>query len=186
MWGAVVVIVAAGVAAYSNSLHGPFVFDDPLDSQNPSIRSLRRLEVLLPVERLDYYRPVLNLSLALCYGVGGLHVFLSCVEPGDPSGGRVDAFRLGAPDPAAVSPKTTISVRRPRPWLVAALLWMLHPLQTESVTYVVQRCEAMFGLFCLLSLYCVCARRRLAACVAVVWLCSGGLPLGWAARKRWR
>lgn len=38
---------------------------------------------------------------------------------------------------------------------VAALLWMLHPLQTESVTYVVQRCEAMFGLFCLLSLYCV-------------------------------
>ena len=32
---------------------------------------------------------------------------------------------------------------------------MLHPLQTESVTYVIQRCEAMAGLFCLLSLYCV-------------------------------
>ena len=32
---------------------------------------------------------------------------------------------------------------------------MLHPLQTEAVTYVVQRTEALVGLFYLLVLYCV-------------------------------
>ena len=36
----------------------------------------------------------------------------------------------------------------------AALLWTLHPLQTESVTYVIQRAESLMGLFYLLTLYC--------------------------------
>jgi tetratricopeptide (TPR) repeat protein len=36
-----------------------------------------------------------------------------------------------------------------------ALLWSLHPLQTESVTYIIQRAESMMGLFYLLTLYCL-------------------------------
>ena len=66
-WAVLAAIVLAGAAAYSNSLHGAFVFDDPFSiADNESIRSLRRLdEVLLPVAELDYYRPVLNLSLAV-------------------------------------------------------------------------------------------------------------------------
>ena len=39
--------------------------------------------------------------------------------------------------------------------LAAALLWMIHPLQTESVTYIIQRTEALMGLFYLFTLYCV-------------------------------
>jgi Flp pilus assembly protein TadD len=35
-----------------------------------------------------------------------------------------------------------------------AALWMLHPLQTESVTYIIQRAESLMGLFYLLTLYC--------------------------------
>ena len=38
--------------------------------------------------------------------------------------------------------------------LAVALLWTLHPLQTEAVTYVVQRVESLMGLFYLLTLYC--------------------------------
>jgi Tfp pilus assembly protein PilF len=38
--------------------------------------------------------------------------------------------------------------------LAVALLWLVHPLQTESVTYVVQRGEALMGLWFLLTLYC--------------------------------
>jgi tetratricopeptide (TPR) repeat protein len=38
--------------------------------------------------------------------------------------------------------------------LAVALLWIVHPLQTESVTYVVQRAESLMGLFYLLTLYC--------------------------------
>src|SRR4029077_15512000 len=38
--------------------------------------------------------------------------------------------------------------------LAVALLWTVHPLQTESVTYIVQRAESLMGLFYLLTLYC--------------------------------
>ena len=39
--------------------------------------------------------------------------------------------------------------------LAVAVLWAVHPLQTESVTYIVQRAESLCGLFYLLTLYCV-------------------------------
>jgi tetratricopeptide (TPR) repeat protein len=44
----------------------------------------------------------------------------------------------------------------------ASLLWAVHPLQTEAVTYVVQRAESLMGLFYLLTLYCFvhCAGPR--------------------------
>ena len=157
-WGAVAVIVAAGLAAYSNSLQGPFLFDDaPSITKNKSICSVWRLDrVLMPVESLDYYRPVLNLSLALCYGIGGLDVV------------PYHVFNLGIHLAAALTlfgliRRTLLLFPQDHPLreasttlgLVVSLLWMLHPLQTESVTYVIQRCEAMAGLFCLLSLYCV-------------------------------
>ncbi len=35
-----------------------------------------------------------------------------------------------------------------------ALIWTMHPLQTESVTYVIQRAESLMGLFYLLTVYC--------------------------------
>ncbi len=35
-----------------------------------------------------------------------------------------------------------------------ALLWIVHPLQTESVTCIAQRTESLMGLFYLLTLYC--------------------------------
>ncbi len=37
--------------------------------------------------------------------------------------------------------------------LAAALVWTLHPLQTASVTYIIQRAESLMGLFFLLTLY---------------------------------
>ena len=42
------------------------------------------------------------------------------------------------------------------PWLAmaVAVIWLVHPLQTESVTYIIQRAESLMGLFFLLTLYC--------------------------------
>jgi protein O-mannosyl-transferase len=37
--------------------------------------------------------------------------------------------------------------------LGAAVIWIVHPLQTEAVTYISQRCESLMGLFYLLTLY---------------------------------
>ena len=36
-----------------------------------------------------------------------------------------------------------------------SLIWAVHPLQTESVTYVVQRAESLMALCYLLTLYAV-------------------------------
>ena len=35
-----------------------------------------------------------------------------------------------------------------------AALWAVHPLETQAVTYIYQRIEAMMGMFALASLYC--------------------------------
>ena len=157
-WAAMALIAVAGVAAYSNSLHGPFIFDDRLSiAENPTIRSLWRLgDVLLPSSRLHLYRPTMNLSLAVCYAIGGLdvaayhvlnlaiHILAALVLFG------VTRRTLLLPALAARFGAASTGLA-----LAVSLLWMLHPLQTESVTYVVQRCEALMGLFCLLSVYCV-------------------------------
>ena len=37
--------------------------------------------------------------------------------------------------------------------LAVALLWVLHPLNTEAVDYLTQRTESMMALFYLLTLY---------------------------------
>jgi tetratricopeptide (TPR) repeat protein len=46
---------------------------------------------------------------------------------------------------------------RAAPWLAltTAVIWVVHPLQTQSVTYLIQRGESLMGLFYLLTLYCV-------------------------------
>jgi tetratricopeptide (TPR) repeat protein len=38
--------------------------------------------------------------------------------------------------------------------LAVAVIWIVHPLQTEAVTYISQRAESLMGLFYLLTLYC--------------------------------
>jgi tetratricopeptide (TPR) repeat protein len=66
-------------------------------------------------------------------------------------------------------------------WLAAtaAVLWVVHPLQTESVTYIIQRVESMMGLFYLLTLYCFLrgaeAARPVRWYVAAVLACLAGM-----------
>src|SRR5476649_2812900 len=72
-------IVLAGVAAYHNSLGGPFIFDDPSSIvANPTIRSLWPPWVPLfpPHAAVTVQgRPVLNFSLALNYAISGTGVW---------------------------------------------------------------------------------------------------------------
>jgi tetratricopeptide (TPR) repeat protein len=153
-------IVLSALAAYYNSFVGTFVLDD-IDAivGNQSIRRLWPVgPVLSPPHGGETVsgRPVLNLSLAINYALGGLKV------------GGYHAANLAIHVAAAllffgILRRTFLSPalrdrfgRTATPLaLAAALLWMLHPLQTESVTYIVQRAESLAGLFYLLTLYCV-------------------------------
>jgi tetratricopeptide (TPR) repeat protein len=149
------VVVLAGAAAYANSFASPFVYlDVPAILDNPTIRHLSALGRVLspPVDGGVTVggRPIVNLSLALNYAISGTRVWsyhalnllihllagLTLFGLARRTRKRDDALR-----PAGFA-------------LALALLWTLHPLQTESVTYVVQRAESLMGLLYLLTLYC--------------------------------
>jgi len=168
---AAAVLIVAAVAAYHNSLSGPFVFDDITGIvDNPSIRQgfpfLRSLAP--PGNQTTSGRPVANLSFALNYAISGREVWsyhalnlLIHVLGGLTLLGVVRrTLLLPGPGPDAAPARAMDGVsRRLREQatpmaLGVALLWVVHPLQTESVTYLVQRVESLMALFFLLSFYC--------------------------------
>ena len=95
-------------------------------------------------------RPVLNLSLALNYAASGYGAW------------SYHALNLAIHLAAAlvlfgIVRRTLERTGHPRPLgsaLAIALIWAVHPLTTEAVTYVVQRAESLMGLFYLVTLYC--------------------------------
>src|SRR4029077_16431330 len=61
-----------------------------------------------------------------------------------------------------------------------ALIWVVHPLASESVTYIIERTESLMGVFLLLTLYAVIR----AACPAAAHGEGGTVSqrsLGWYA-----
>jgi Flp pilus assembly protein TadD len=158
VWAIPLVLVLAAMIAYSNSFSGPFFFDDLSSIEgNPHIRHLWPLTEALsaPLRTTTTGRPIVSLSLALNYALDGLNVR------------GYHAFNLAIHVLAALTLfgllRRTL-LRYPAvvgsnnaAWLAGsvALIWELHPLATEAVTYVIQRTELLASLFLLLTLYCV-------------------------------
>jgi protein O-mannosyl-transferase len=152
------VLILAALGAYWNSFNVPFLLDDALAiGDNPSLRHLGRIvEVLSPPPTgTTAARPLVNLSFALNYAGGGTSVpgyhvvnLLIHICSG--------LALLGIVRRTLLSPGLRHRYGEAALPLAAfaALLWTLHPLQTESVTYISQRAESLMGLFYLLTLYC--------------------------------
>lgn len=165
-WGAVAIVLAV-VAAYLNGLDGPFVFDDESSVvTNATIRELWAWPGALatPQENVTAQgRPVLNLSLAINYALHGTTVRGYHV-------GNMIIHALAALALWGVLQRTLargggggdVTTRGGGVALAVAILWAVHPLQTESVTYVIQRGEALVGLFYLLTVYCFARGAKLA------------------------
>jgi hypothetical protein len=155
---AALTIGLAVAVAYRGTLSVPMIYDDNLwITANSSIHHLRSLAAVLapPPDSVVHGRPMLSLSLALNYAISGadawsyhlvnlaIHVLAALALFGIVA--RTLAYR-----PALFPTERDRII----PAFAAALLWALHPLQTEAVTYVVQRSESLMGLFYLLTLYC--------------------------------
>lgn len=154
--GLAIALVALGV--YANSFSGVFVFDDrPTIVQNESILDLGNLGKVLspPLDTTTSGRPVANLTFAINHALGGF-------DPRGYHAVNLLIHLLAALTLFGVVRRTLLlPTLRSRFETVAtllalavAILWVVHPLQTESVTYIVQRVEALLGLFYLLTLYC--------------------------------
>jgi protein O-mannosyl-transferase len=164
-------LVAGGAAAYANSLTAPFVFDDHGSiADNLFIRHLWPLTTALsaPVQSAVAGRPVVSLSLAINYALGGLnpvgfhawnlgvHLLCGLLIYG------IIRRTLSAGEANPSSPSNLA--------FACALVWLIHPLNTEVIDYAIQRTESMMGLFYLLTLYA--AMRTMSA---------GGPAWGWSA-----
>ncbi|HUN82346.1 MAG TPA: hypothetical protein VMV81_12655, partial [Phycisphaerae bacterium] len=145
-------LALAVLLAFWNSFKGAFVFDDAgaiVAAEN--IRHLADWRTWMSSER-----PVIALSLAINYAISGLnpvsyHVF------------NVGSHILATWTLFGIVRRT---LRLPRFGdrvrakasgiaLAVALLWAVHPLQTQALTFVIQRGESMMSLFGLLMFYCV-------------------------------
>ena len=141
---------AAAAAAYSRTFSVPLLYDDlPSIRDNPTLRHVGAA-FWPPFNSTVSGRPVLNISLAINYAASGTSVW------------SYHALNLALLVLAGLTLfgiiRRTLSPRAdPRASGIAfciALLWVLHPLLSESVTYVIQRGESLMGLFYLLTLYC--------------------------------
>ena len=149
-------LLAAAVAlAYANSLSGPFVFDDRgAIVDNPTLHALSTSLLPPPGGVTVSGRPLLNLSFAFNYAVGGLRVRgYHTVNLAIHVLAALTLFGVvhRALRRAAIPPRLAAAALPAA--LATAALWGLHPLATAAVTYTVQRAESLAGLFILLALY---------------------------------
>lgn len=179
-WLAFAVLLAAGVIVYAGSLSAPFHFDDQeAIVENTHIRDLGNLPAVFsaPPQSAVAGRPVVGLSLALNYSVGGL-------EPESYRLWNIALLVLSAFLVFLVLRRTlaaTPATSTYSDWMsiVCALVWLVHPLHTEVVGYVVQRTESTMGVFYLLTLYAsiraMAAREGLRWTVLAVVACALGM-----------
>jgi len=157
---AIFLICVLGIAAYSNTFNSPFHFDDRLNIVSNS--SFRSLDNLGAIWNFRPTRFITFLTFALNYKIGGLNVF----------GYHVVNLIIHLISALFVfwfvklifqTPeinKTKIYSHSYPIAVFASLIFLLHPLQTESVTYISQRSTSLAALFCLLTL-CLYIKFRL-------------------------
>lgn len=162
--GALTLLFAAALLAYAPSFHAPFTFDDG--------RYIRPdlLEAAWPPSKLTN-RPLVHVTLFANHEYGGLSVI------------GYHAFNFGVHCLAAaflfgLVRRTLLLPRfqwRFSAWEAAGLglattaVWTLHPLCTQAVTYVIQRCESMMGAAYLALLYFLLRATRTSGLGALLW-----------------
>ncbi|MFM7074262.1 MAG: tetratricopeptide repeat protein [Planctomycetota bacterium] len=153
LWRVAAMFALVAAILYGNSLHTPFLLDDQfLHSREPSMRS--------PAAALasPWPRRLGMLTFALNYHWHGLWMpGYHAVNIAIHWLAAVMLFALLRGTLTRGSPNdSTATVERSDLWAgLVALVWLIHPLQTGSVTYVIQRFESLMGCFVLVSLYAV-------------------------------
>lgn len=169
-------IVIGGV--YANALGAGYVFDDPHDvAENPAIQHLWPLSDFFVTRQNGQLRtltrPAVTLTFALDYALGGLDpLVFHLTNVGIHLAATLALFGLVRRTLLLPCLRRRFGGSATTAGLVAALIWGVHPLNTESVTYVTQRYESQMGLCYLLALYalarCGSSNRPRLWAVAVV------------------
>lgn len=158
IWMAAAALAGAITLAWSNSFSGPFILDDmPAITENRTVQNLSDWRSVLSPPREGQTvsgRPMVNLTLAINWAIGGAsvrgyHLFNLLIHI------LATLALWGLLRRALLLPSLRDRFGKDASWIAfaLALAWGVHPLQTESVTYIVQRAESLAGLFYLLATY---------------------------------
>jgi len=154
-------LIVAGFLVYLNTLSSPFVFDDSATIiKNRFVRATELSARSIADAAFGGHarnRPVPMVSFALNYYLGqynavGYHlvnIILHIIN-----GVLLFFFlKITLGLSRQKQPETFAVDRFLAVWIpfFAALIWLVHPLQTQSVTYIVQRMNSMAATFSLLS-----------------------------------
>lgn len=149
------VVVLVGAALYGHTLQAPWYMDDLTIILDPSAKH----DLSSSLSGLFAQRGLSRLSFALNYQVGEFN----------PVGYHLVniAIHLGAACLVLLLLRRVFVGQRWLP-LFGALIYVAHPLQTQAVTYVVQRMASLSAFFFLLSLFLFVRGRELLAS-GIVW-----------------
>jgi tetratricopeptide (TPR) repeat protein len=150
-------LVALAVLCYANSLKVPFLFDDlPNITENPYIRisSFNPENLSRVLKAPSANRLLASFSFAVNYYFHGYHV----------TGYHVVNLIIHILTALLVwrVARHTLRLCRMEDRLLsflAAALWLVNPVHTQSVTYIVQRMNSMAGMFFMLALLCYIKAR---------------------------
>ena len=161
---AALLVAVITCVAFINSFGGRFVFDDIHEiQQNPSMERLLPPWDAMFVGNKVPARPLPYLTFAIDHAIWGVRPFGYHIT-------NLLVHVIAALALFHLVRLTLISPRLRGRWgdraltlaMVIAMLWAVHPLQTQAVTYIYQRIESMTGMFCLVSLaaFAESARRN--------------------------
>ena len=148
-------ILLAGIFLYANILHAPFFFDDNSNiRQNASIRNFSQT-----AQNFTGNRYLTFLSFSCNYIIGGLDTF----------GFHLVNILIHIINALLVYSLVLQTFRTPQMKdarqsasfiaFFSALIFIAHPIQTQAVTYIIQRGASMATMFYLLSLNMYIASR---------------------------
>ena len=149
--GVFILLVVVSCLVYLNSLNNGFYFDDfQYIVENQYIRSLQNIpRFFIDIDTLSsvgswHYRPLVLVSHAVNYSIGRLN----------PAGYHILslAFHIGTAYLLFLILKTMLGGGFIP--LASALIFAVHPFNSEVVNYITARSSVMSGFFYLLSFYC--------------------------------
>ena len=147
-WLSAILLVGAVAGVFGNALQNDFVYDDRLlVVDNWAVRAPLR-----DLRALGFYRPLRTLSYRLDYAIGG-------GDPPDPLIFHLTNVAYHAATAVLVHTALAGSGASPLAALGGALLFAVHPVQADAVTYVSGRRDVLCALFFVAG-FCAYLRYR--------------------------
>ena len=166
----ILILLLISFAVYFNALFGDFVYDDNTQIlDNPWIRDMRNIPTILSSSVWsfhpdliisNYYRPLMHIVYMLNYHLFGLNPWgfhlVNILFHCGVSVLVLLVIRELLPDEGVSKSSPYLS-----PPFIAAMLFAVHPIHTEAVTWIAGLPDVAFSFFYLLSFYLYIRSRSL-------------------------